>query len=130
MTRSASVLLELMLALAILIALSGAIFGVVSRASSAVEDARLQERAADLARSSMSRIEAGLATPASLSGPAVERGREGWMVEARSEASEFPGASLVTVTVTLPDPADPSSVRASFTLRQLVLDRAAAGATP
>lgn len=131
MTRRASVLLELMLALAILIALSGAIFGVVSRASNAVGEAALQERAADLARSAMARIEAGLATPATISGPAIERGREDWTIEARSEASEFAGASIVTVTVTLPDPSDAGRSRASFALRQLVLDRpAATGGAP
>jgi type II secretory pathway pseudopilin PulG len=131
MTRRASVLLELMLSLAILIALSGAIYAVVARAASAVEDARLQERAADVARSAMARIESGLATPATMSGPSIERGREDWTIEARSEASEFPGASIVVVTASLPDPFEPGRTRASFTLAQLVLDRPGpAGGTP
>lgn len=64
-----SILLEVILAVAIFTAAALVVLRQVSFASDAVMRARDQERAADLARSAMAMLEAGLETPETLNGP-------------------------------------------------------------
>jgi type II secretory pathway pseudopilin PulG len=64
-----SILLEVILAVAIFTAAALVVLRQVSFASDAVQRARDQERAADVARSAMAMLEAGLETPETLNGP-------------------------------------------------------------
>lgn len=67
--QSGSILLEVILAVAIFTAAALVVLRQVSFASDAVVRARDQERAADVARSAMAMLEAGLETPETLNGP-------------------------------------------------------------
>lgn len=67
--RRGSLLLECLLALALFIGAGLSILAMIDLASGSVERSRDALRAADVARSAMSRIEAGLVSPESIAGP-------------------------------------------------------------
>ena len=146
-TRRGALLLEVMLALAIFVAGGLAILGLVRGSMLDLDHARQTLHAADVARSAMSRIEAGLANPATLNGPVelwdgraaaesayLDAGEDLamgmddaasvedplWELEVDTAPSQF--ADLSEVTVRARRLASPGSTRvvASYTLRQLV----------
>ena len=142
MARGA-MLLEVMRALAVFVTAGMAIIGLVRQAAGELEHVRRVERAADLARSTMARIEAGITSPQAAGGPvrawaddpeamegdpeAGEGGggfadappaKSGWEVAVEVEPSEFTGLTLVSVTAT--ERGERDAVRAAYTLRQLV----------
>lgn len=142
--RRAAMLLELMLSLALFAAGALAILGVVRQSISSLDHARQTRRAADIARSAMARIEAGIDDPAAIEGPvALWDGRAAamsafdfnlsddvpapaidantlWELEVSTAPSQF--ADLSEVNVRAFRRASQSSDRAiaSFTLTQLV----------
>ncbi|HYE01753.1 MAG TPA: hypothetical protein VD963_00820 [Phycisphaerales bacterium] len=104
-------LLEMVLALALFVALGLAIVNLLGQASGSLAALRQAAYAADLARSALARIEAGIASPESLNGPVVPWEAEaggsaesahasgaGWELRIGTEPTEFPGLTLVTVT--------------------------------
>jgi len=121
--RRAALLLEVLLALALFVMTALAILSIVRDAVGRLESARERLEAADLARSAMAAIEAGLYRPAALNGPVPVEGlfaeddqdsgavpasspigeagadRPSWTLEIDTQPSEFPGLSLVTVSV-------------------------------
>jgi hypothetical protein len=137
MSRRGAMLLETILALSIFIGAGVSIYTLVDGSLTSLQRARMAEQAADLARSTMAQIEAGIATPQTLNGPAVswrqmaiERGDLGpaafdedaapteWELQIDSDPSQFEGLTLVSVTALRRSPND--QVLASYTLRQLV----------
>jgi hypothetical protein len=102
--RRGGMLLEVILALAIFVVAGGAILNLISQTMTGLERSQLAARAADLARSAMAKIEAGIETAQTLNGP-VERsaegaasvGGEGWELEIDTEPSQFRGLTRVTV---------------------------------
>jgi type II secretory pathway pseudopilin PulG len=134
-------LLECVVALAIFVGAGLAVLVMVERAVAGATLARDRERAADLARSAMAKLEAGLESPETLAGPvpawqddeAAVSGSSGaptlWTLEVRTQPSAFQGLTLVTVKAARLASAESSTETASFTLTQLVrLGRAAEGA--
>ncbi len=127
-------LLEVLLALTIFIGAALSILASVGNASASLETSRLRQRAIDLARSAIARIEAGIETAQTLNGPVPEWRDE----EAASEASvdELPAPSgwelsivttpfdsgeLTMMEVTASRVTERSgTILASATLRQLV----------
>jgi hypothetical protein len=137
MTRRGALLLETMLALAIFVMAGTAVLSLVDGSLTSLNHARLSEQAADQARTAMAKIEAGIATPQTLNGPAhtwlqdaAERGDAGptifdedaepshWELGIDTEPSQFAG--LTTVTVTASRRSRGEGVLATYTLRQLV----------
>jgi type II secretory pathway pseudopilin PulG len=137
MNRRGAMLLEMMLALAIFVMAGTAILTLVDGSVRSLERARLHAQAADLARTAMAKIEAGIATPRSLHGPArswleeaAERGEApedlsaprqgptGWELRIESDPSQFAGLTRVTITAAKLDASEAPLV--SYTLRQLV----------
>jgi len=139
-----ALLLEVMLALGIFVMAGGAILALVNRTLSGLERTRLVASAADLARSTMGRIEAGLGSPQTLDGPVKpwpesDSGRReedltenlysgggiappesGWEVEIQTDPSSFTGLTLVTVRAFKRAAPGAERVAAEYTLRQLV----------
>jgi type II secretory pathway pseudopilin PulG len=93
--RRGAVLLELMVSVAIFAVAGLTILATVRQGMNAVERARVLERGADLARTAMSELEAGLIAPESLSGPVDEDGL--WELDVTVDPSEFEGLRVVTV---------------------------------
>lgn len=135
--RRASILLEVILAVSIFTAAALVVLRQVSFASDAVLRARDQERAADLARSAMAMIEAGLETPETLSGPlaparvafglgsASKTAPTGeaylnWELAVEVEPSPFEGLSKVRVTAVWGVAAGNAAERARYSMAQLV----------
>ncbi len=131
-SRRGQLLLELLLSVAIFVAAAITISSIVRRAQDSLRQARDQHVAADLAHSALARIESGLATPESLSGPVPEWPSDdpdaptgfddalptgAWRIEIATEASQFPGLTKVSVTARRDDP---TLAPVSFTLHQLV----------
>lgn len=107
--RRGGILLECFIGLAIFIACATMIFRVVAQAMDAQERTSRLEYAADLARSAMAKIEAGVATPETLQG-AVPRWRDErdgtfderqeetlWRLDIEVEPSAFDALSTVRV---------------------------------
>lgn len=69
-----SVVLEIVIALAIVVAAAGAVMATVDRATSSAAGARDVDRALDLARTAISLLEASIVTPEALNGPIT-----GWL---------------------------------------------------
>jgi hypothetical protein len=132
-----AILLETMLALSIFIGAAVSIYTLVDGSLTSLQRAHMAEQAADLARSAMARIEAGLESPRSLHGPAtswkqqaIARGDIGpaafdedatptpWELQIDTEPSQFEGLTVLSITAsrTAPD----GHALASYTLRQLV----------
>jgi hypothetical protein len=144
--RRGLLLMEALLALAIFVMIGIAILSMVHGAGTTVARSRDAARAADLARSAMAMLEAGMATPRTLSGPvrswaeAQERadefafglgnevgpGGSPWELEIETSPSEFTGLTRVTVRALRRVSANSEQLAASYTLRQLVRLNAAA----
>lgn len=139
-----SILLEVILAVAIFTAAALVVLRQVSFASDAVQRARDQERAADVARSALALLEAGLETPETLNGPLAparvayglgartqtapsgERFND-WELTVDVQPSPFEGLAKVRVTAVWG--AGQATERARFSLAQLVrLSERASGA--
>lgn len=136
-----ALLLESVLALSIFAMAGLVIAGLVGDAADSLSRSRDALRAADLARSAMARLEAGISPMRDLSGPVPrweedETAREGdpsefdggfadappapsqWEVEIATEPSEFEGLTRVTVRAFKRDAS--GAVAAAHTLHQLV----------
>jgi type II secretory pathway pseudopilin PulG len=145
MIRRGAILLEVILSVALFSMGALAILTQLSQGARGLEATRLAAQAADLAATTMARIEAGLAAPEALSGPAERwdaeqrasladaldpgapmqgaaspEGPSAWRLEVMSEPAPFEGLTLIEVTATYRDPLRPGAVGASYTLRQLV----------
>jgi hypothetical protein len=138
-------LLEVLLALAIFVMIGIAILSMVSSTGTAVARSRDAARAADLARSAMAMLEAGISTPRTLNGEVRSwseaqlredefafgfggdsGGGAGWELEIGTEPSEFDGLTRVTVHAFRRVSRNSDQLAASYTLRQLVRLSAAA----
>lgn len=138
-----ALLLEIMVALAVFVAGGLAVMAMVNRAAASMSLARDYRAAADLARSAMAKIEAGIATPQTLHGPVPawnpeeDAGQDagdgmgsgfadsppapsGWELEIATEPSAFDGLTMVTVRAVRRAGEGSERTRASYTLRQLV----------
>lgn len=130
------VLLEVVVAIAIFVGAALAVMACVDRAAGALERTRGLQRAADLARSAMSQLEAGLASVVTLNGPvpvlegtdgpgvpysggAAGDGESGWELEVQTEPSEFGSLTKVTITA-VRRRQESGAVVYSYTLTQLV----------
>ena len=109
--RRAAVLLEVLLALALFIATALTLTGVVGTTLRAMQSSRDDIRAANIARSAMALLEAGVYTPEALSGPApaellggeeesltTSNAADAWTLEIETERTSFSGLTLVSVT--------------------------------
>lgn len=148
-TRRGGILLEVMLALALLVMGSMTILGAMSQSIHSLEATRLKQQAADLARSAMARIEAGIATPDTLQGPVPawesdpESGADelngdafpdefglaagigwsedsGWELEIDTSPSPFAGLAIVRVRALRRASLDSDRIIGQYTLEQLV----------
>jgi hypothetical protein len=143
----ASILIEVMVATAIFVAGALAVIASLSRGQSALTLLREQERSMDLARSAMSAIEAGIATPTTLDGPvagweeqggpfiATEPGNSssqasrvdgGWELRILTEPAPVEGLMLVSLTAQRRGAAGEIQSGSVVTLRQYVPVRAEA----
>ena len=138
-------LLEVVVAVAILLMASITITGAVNQGVRVMERSRLELKAADLARSAMAEIEAGIATPETLNGPVHEepaavideegesagsgvnapggdglRKETGWELEIVVTPSPFRGLSKVSISAIKRPSGGGETVLASYTLHQLV----------
>jgi type II secretory pathway pseudopilin PulG len=135
--------MEMMLALAVFVGAALAILSAIGQSAASLAAAKERQRAADLARSALSRIEAGIDTAETLSGPVPEWQDEesdpefddsppaptGWELTIRTtpfggvgrggEAATGGGLTLVEITALRRDPGR-AAPAVTFTLRQLV----------
>ncbi len=140
--RRGSVLLEVLVAIAILVGSGTAIMAAADRGERLLRTSRDHAQAADLARSVLSAMEAGLVTPqnapaAVRSGPAgaawlsldpdaglpeTPSGEGRWRVEVESEPTEWAGLARVSVRVFDGRAAsrDGAAERPVYTVAQLV----------
>lgn len=145
--RRGALLLEAVLAVSIFVAFSIAILGLVGDSASALARARDETRAADLARSAIAKLEAGIANARTLAGPVPRweedpttregddaSGPEGegggfsdapptpslWELQIETDRSPFEGLTHVTVRAFKRASPDSDRTVASYTLRQLV----------
>lgn len=141
--RRGAMLLELMLSLTLFAASGLAILALMRQSVASLDHALQTRRAADIARSAMARIEAGIDDPAAIEGPvAVWDGRDDamsasdfnltdgpaaepsgdtlWELEVRTIPSQFDGLSEVQVRAFRRVSERSGRVDASFTLTQLV----------
>jgi hypothetical protein len=124
--RTGAVLLEVVLAIAIFVMAATAILVLEDRSFSGLSRMREAEQARDMACSAMARLECGLDTARTLSGPvkpeqgfAAPAGK--WELKVESEPSQFAGLTKVSVTAMKKSGGrDSDAVSASYTLRQLV----------
>lgn len=126
-TRGA-LLLEVLLALALFVTAGMAILSMVGQSVGSLRAARDEQHAADLARSAMAKIEAGIETAEVLNGPvpawreetdADADGNAGkateWELSVQTAPSNYPGLTLVTVIAR-----KSAGAGTSYTLKQLV----------
>jgi hypothetical protein len=137
--RRGALLMETILALAIFVMAGTAVLSLMRGAAGGLIQAREMEKAADLARSAMAKMEAGLATPQTLNGPVrpwlvedAEKGERhegvdegassGWELEIDTEKSQFTGLTSVTVKAVKRGEGGSGGAtpEVSYTLRQLV----------
>jgi type II secretory pathway pseudopilin PulG len=90
MRRAGAILLELLLSIAILVAAGMAILGLVAQVVAGLQRSRDAQHAADLVRSAISRMEAGIAMPEALAGP-VEAWEPAGADDAFDDAPPAPG---------------------------------------
>ncbi len=143
-TSRGALLLEMLVAVGLFVVAGLAISGAMERGLGAMIRDREETKAADLARSAMAMLEAGIETPQTLNGPVrawqddssmlegdeqagsvtqtFEEGAvdaSGWELEVLTEPSEFEGLSLVSVTAMRLDTVS-GEIAISHTLHQLV----------
>jgi hypothetical protein len=120
------VLLETVLAVALFVMAGTAILVLENGSVSEVAHTRELEQARDLACSAVARLECGLDTARTLSGPVkAEKGIATppgqWDLKVESEPSQFAGLTKVSVTARkMAGGKDSEASVASYTLRQLV----------
>ncbi len=140
MTRRGALLIEGMVAVAVFVAAGLAILAAMRGAAHEARRERDLLRAMDLARSTLSSLESGLATPEQLDGPVPKWSEEsagfedaptepsGWSLTIETSPSSFDG--LVMITVRVSRGSDRSDQREElYALGQLVRLGSAAGAT-
>jgi hypothetical protein len=129
-----ALLLEALLALTVFVSAGLAILTMVERAVASLSMVRDLRHAADLARSALAQLEAGIAEAETLSGPVPpwmedEEGFDdapptptGWELIVATAPSPFDGLTLVTVTAVRSEETGASGDdgAVSYTLRQLV----------
>jgi hypothetical protein len=155
-TGRGGILLEVMLALSILVMGAITILGALSQSLRSVEAVRLNQQAADLSRSAMAKLEAGIATVETLEGPvptwetdpdsgademnddlpvgefgssaAFAMGEDSdWELEIETSDSPFVGLTAVSIRAFRRASFDSDQILAQYTLHQLVrLDELAA----
>ncbi len=132
--RRGSMLLEVMLALAIFIMAGTAILNIVGGTMDGMNRMKLSRQAADLARSAMAKIEAGIETPQTLNGPvkpwaaedgdtnAAEPAQAGgaWELQIDTDQTQFRGLTKVTIKAVKHEGGNSDRLAAAYTLRQLV----------
>ncbi len=143
-TSRGALLLEMLVAVGLFVVAGLAIGASVNRGLGALIQDREQTKAADLARSAMAMLEAGIETPQTLNGPVLAwqddssmlNGDEmagpvtqsfdegaiddsGWELEVLTEPSEFDGLTIVSVTAMRLD-VDSGNIGISHTLHQLM----------
>ncbi|GJM19063.1 MAG: hypothetical protein DHS20C14_12760 [Phycisphaeraceae bacterium] len=118
MTRRAVLLLELLLALAVLVASGMAIGAAVGRTTDSLVRADDRTRAADAAWSAIALIEAGIASPETLNGPGVDGTL--WSLRIETQRTSHEGLVLVTAEAYPADGPAGSDARAVATARQYV----------
>ena len=144
--RRAAILLEALIAVLLFTVLALVVLTALRQSAGSTQRLRDTSRAADLARSAMAQIEAGLARPETLSGPASlsldtepieETGAFDedaigggfdedpqddslWELEVETERSQFRNLSLVSVRALRRAAPGSEQVVADYTLRQLV----------
>jgi hypothetical protein len=136
-TADGAVLLEAVIAVAVLLMAAITILGAVSQGMVVMERSRLALRAADLARSAMAEIEAGIATPETLNGPVRAEAppaatdddgpppefsdslppETGWELEIGVSPAPFTGLTKVTIQALK---RRGEAIEASYSLHQLV----------
>ncbi len=111
--RRASLLLEVMLSIALFVGFALLVLGSLGRGADEIREARLLAQAADLTRSAMAKIEAGIESPESLDGPVSPWEDEeepggfadtppddsGWTLAIETSPSSFGDLTLVRVGV-------------------------------
>lgn len=130
MKRRGVMLLEVMLALALTVVVGMVVLSAVSQATGALRDAREMQVAVDLARSAMAKLEAGIESTLTLSGPVKAwsedanlaevgegGGETGWELVVESEPTEYEGLTYVAITARRVDVLEGGP---TYTLRQLV----------
>jgi type II secretory pathway pseudopilin PulG len=139
--RRGGVLFEVIIAISLFVMAAITMLGAMSRAAAAVQRTRDEERAADLARSAIAMMEAGLASPESLNGPvspakaalglaasedaldsgsgAMTMAASEWELEIQTEQTEWDGLTRVSVRA-IKRATGGTGERASYTLHQLV----------
>lgn len=142
-SRRGAILLEVILSLSLFVMGGMAILGAVSQAVRGLEATALKQKAADIARSAVARLEAGLVTVESLEGPvpawtdpsdesgfsfdgeeaAATGGFDeptGWEIDVDVEPSPYTGLTLVRIRAIKRPTPDSERVQADYTLYQLV----------
>lgn len=132
MSRRGALLIEAMVAVAVFTVAGLAILAAMRSAAREAQRERDLLRAIDLARSAMSRMEAGLATPDQLNGPVpvwrdetaggfddAPPAPSGWSMQVETDTSPFSGLAQLTVRVRRARTAG-SDAAEIFALRQLV----------
>jgi hypothetical protein len=129
------VLMEVVLALALIVTIGMAVLSAVSQSTGALKEARERQVGVDLARSAMAKLEAGLESTTTLSGPVPawsedvnlaemsdEWEETGWELLVEAEPSGFEGLTYVSVTARRVREfgGEDDAGGISFTLRQLV----------
>ena len=134
MTRPGAVLLEVMLALALFVGAGAFCLAAVKSVFGALDRAERRSFAADLARSKLAELEAGMVAMQDLrgewSGSVGSLARDDafdepaqWTIDVETDRTQYTGLTLITLTVS--DASGPRPV--TFTLRQLVALRATEG---
>lgn len=135
------ILFEVIIAISLFVMAAITMLGSMSRAAAAVQRTRDEERAADLARSAVAMMEAGLASPESLDGPVsaakaalglaagddsldagagmIASGPTEWELEIATEPTSWDGLTRVSVKA-IKRAAGGGREKASYTLYQLV----------
>ncbi len=127
-TQRGALLLEVMLAIALFVSAGMVVLSMVGQSVGSLEASRDKQRAVDLARSAMAKLEAGIETAQVMNGPVpvwqdetesagMDMGapaESGWELRIETEPSGFDGLTAVTVT------AKKTAGGASYTLKQLV----------
>lgn len=130
--RHGSILLECMLALALLIAAAVTVVACLDSAAAAAALRADEARASQIATSAMAMIDAGIMSPETVQGP-VDKWRTGvtgerdWRLTVDTQPSEF--GSLVRVTIRVIR-GDDSTAPALATLHQLIDLSTQPGGTP
>jgi Tfp pilus assembly protein PilV len=119
-------LLEVVVSLAIFVVAGGAILGLVRQTMAGLEQSRNAAKAADLARSAMAKIEAGIETAQTLNGPVQKQADSvggsgdpsGWELQIDTDLSQFRG--LTRVSIQAIKRVGAGQIEAQYTLVQLV----------